>query len=216
MPASKWTYGDAWEQFPIVAGETWGLPHQRGRVAVHDIYEPLPAFMFEADMLFVDPPWNLGNLKSFYTKAGRVDHPQSFGKFATVIFRHIQAIAPLTCYLEIGNEAVDDWQKRLATIYPHVQRWPVVYYRKHPTNLLRGSSIGPVPFDYTGMDEAKCIYRAAELEGTCIGDLCMGRGLVGRAAYAAGKRFVGTELNPRRLACLLQALAQQGAEVTRL
>jgi len=48
-----------------------------------------------------------------------------------------------------------------------------------------------------------------------MGDLCMGQGLVGLAAHAAGKPFVGTELNPRRLAVLLQKLAQQGVQVQR-
>jgi hypothetical protein len=37
----------------------------------------------------------------------------------------------------------------------------------------------------------------------CIGDLCMGMGLVGQNAFDAGKAFVGTELNPKRLAKLV-------------
>ena len=39
-----------------------------------------------------------------------------------------------------------------------------------------------------------------------IGDLCMGRGLVGVNAYKNGKRFVGTELNHKRLAVLLERI----------
>lgn len=214
MATTKWRYGDAWEQFPIEPGEVWGLPNG-SRVAVHDLYQPLPDFMFRADLLFVDPPWNLGNLKSFYTKAGRDDHPQDFDRFAATLFTRIRQIDPIACYLEIGNQSVDDWEQRLNKLYPHVQRWPVLYYRKHPTNLLRGSRIGRIDYDYSGIDEAKCIELAAQREGFTIGDLCMGRGLVGLAAYKQGKPFVGTELNKRRLANLLQRIAQLGGDVQR-
>lgn len=47
-------------------------------------------------------------------------------------------------------------------------------------------------------------------------DLCMGRGLVGYHAWKARRRFVGTELNPRRLACLLDRVAKDGGEVARI
>lgn len=212
--AIKWRYGDAWEEFPIEPGEVWGLPNG-SRVAVHDIFQPLPGFMMQADLLFVDPPWNLGNLKSFYTKAYRDDYPQSFSKFADTLFTRIRQINPIACYIEIGNQEVDAWEKRLGTLYPHVQRWPVLYYRKHPTNLLRGSRIGPIRYDFSGIDEARCIELVAQMEGFIIGDLCMGRGLVGLAAYRNGKPFVGTELNKRRLANLLQRIARLGGDVQR-
>lgn len=211
---TRWKYGDAWEQYPIEPGEIWGLPNG-SRVAVHDIFQPLPSFMFQADLLFVDPPWNLGNLKSFYTKAERDDYPESFTKFADTLFRHIRAINPIACYIEIGNQEVDNWYKRLQSLYPYTQRWTVTYYRKYPTNIIRGSHIGLMTYDFSGMDEAEVIKAMATLEGVCIGDLCMGRGLVGLAAYAAGKQFVGTELNKRRLANLLQSLAKQGATIKR-
>lgn len=94
------------------------------------------------------------------------------------------------------------------------QRWDVVYYRKHPCCILRGSHHGPTAYDYTGMDEAKVIALAARIEDyDVMGDFCMGQGLVGLGAWAAGKPFVGTELNPRRLAVLLQKLAKRGADV---
>jgi uncharacterized protein (DUF2344 family) len=41
-------------------------------------------------------------------------------------------------------------------------------------------------------------------EYNVIGDLCMGRGLVGLNAYRNGKRFVGTELNHKRLSVLIE------------
>ena len=64
------------------------------------------------------------------------------------------------------------------------------------------------------MDEEDIIaWVCANHEYRCIGNLCMGRGLVGRHAYAAGKRFVGTELNLKRLAVLVDHVQQ--AEATK-
>lgn len=210
----KWQYGNAHEEFPIEPGEVWGIPANGSKVAVHDIFEPLPSFMLTADLLFIDPPWNQGNLNSFYTKAYRDDY-QEWARFTAVIFQRIQEIAPTTCYIEIGNQAVDEWQDKLCALYPTVQRWPVVYYRKHPTNIIRGGQ-SPIDYDFTGMDEAKAIGIIGQIENyDVLGDLCMGQGLVGLAAYAAGRPFVGTELNKRRLANLLQKLAKKGAKVER-
>ncbi len=210
----KWNYGDAWEQYPIEPGEVWGVTATNSCVAVHNIFEPLPAFMRRADLLFVDPPWNKGNINSFYTKAGRSDYLDDFSIFEQVLFQRIAEIAPRTCYLEVGFQAVDKWQAQLSTLYPHIQRWDVLYYRRNPCHILRGSQVGELDFDYTGMDEAKVIYTAGAIETyTVMGDMCMGLGLVGLSAHAAGKSFVGTELNKRRLANLLQSLAKQGASV---
>lgn len=209
----KYKYGNAWEEFPIEPGEVWGIPSNGSKVAVHNIFDPLPEFMLEADLLFVDPPWNQGNLTSFYTKAGRDDY-QQFDDFTDVLFTRIAEIAPKTCYIEIGNQFVDKWLERLTVLYPYVLCWPVVYYRKHPTNIIRGGQ-SPVDFDFTGMDEADVIMRVGQVEQyNVMGDLCMGQGLVGLSAWRAGRRpFVGTELNKRRLANLLQKLAKEGAVV---
>lgn len=208
----KWLYGNAWEEFPIEEGEVWGIPANGSKVAVHDIFNPLPRFMLSADLLFIDPPWNQGNMTSFYTKAD-MDNLHRFNEFADILFCRIEEIRPNTCYIEIGNQAVEEWHGRLSRHFAMVQRWSVVYYRKYPTNIIRGGS-SPIDFDFTGMDEAAAIKLVGEIEDyTEMGDLCMGRGLVGLSAYAAGRPFVGTELNKRRLANLLQSLAKKGARV---
>ncbi len=212
MP-NKWDNGDAWESFPIEENEVWGVPANGSEVAVHNIFDPLPAFMKRADLIFVDPPWNQGNINSFYTKAGRTDYISDFSDFERVFFQRVKDVAPRTCYIEIGFQAVDRWQQALAEFYPTVQRWSTVYYRKHLCYILRGGQTA-IDYDYTGMDEAKVIAKAGEIEQYLVmGDFCMGRGLVGMSAYNSGKPFVGTELNKRRLACLLQKLDKRGAKV---
>lgn len=212
---TKWTYGDAWEKFPIEPGEVWGVPANGSKVAVHNIFDPLPDFMLTADLVFVDPPWNLGNINAFYTKAGRSDYLQSFDTFADVLFQRLVEISAHTTYIEIGRQNVKSFLRRLEKIYLCVQTWEVTYYKKHPTFIIRGSD-RPIGFNFNSIDEAKCIELIAEIERyDIIGDLCMGRGLVGLAAYRAGRPFVGTELNKRRLACLLAGLKKLGADVRR-
>ena len=210
----KWLYGNAWEKFPIESGEVWGLANG-SRVAMHNLFDPLPSFM-RADLLFVDPPWNLSNINSFYTKAERADYLADFADFAEVLFKRIREMAPETSYVEIGKQNVENFYERLGALYPHLQRWSVTYYRKHPTWIIRGSHRAAIDFDFTSMDESECIKTIARIEPySVIGDLCMGRGQVGLAAYKASKPFVGTELNKRRLACLLDKLTGFGAKVMR-
>lgn len=188
-------------------------------VAVHDIFDPMPAFMYRADLLFVDVPYNQGMLSNYNNRPGVALSHRNTGKFAdfsTVLFQCIADISPLACYIEVGKQAVDDFAQRLSQLYPTVQRWPVTYYRKHPCWIIRGAA-HPTALDLTGIDEERCISIIAKSEQYhTIGDLCMGRGLVGLAAYAAGRPFVGTELNQRRLAVLLQKLAKQGATIIKL
>lgn len=230
----NWKYGDAWEKFPIEPGEVWkvGLHAfdmtpddylypdeippiiEYSEVAVHNIFDPLPVFMRRADCIFVDPPYNLTALNSFYTKAGRDDYQDSFATFADALFRRIGEIKPHTCYIEIGKQNVDHFRRRLKEMYPVTQEWPIVYYRKHPTWILR-AGYHEIPFDFTALDEARCIeVIARDEEYDVIGDLCMGRGLVGVSAWEAGRTFVGTELNKRRLACLLAEISKRGGEVS--
>lgn len=209
----KWLYGNAWEKFPIEEGESWGIPANGSRVAVHDIFNPLPQFMMDADLIFSDPPWNLGNVNSFYTKAERDDYPSSFSIFEDVLFERLRQINPRTLYLEVGFQAVERWQKMLDGMYPCVQRWQTTYYRKHRCYVLRGGHAS-IAYDFDGIDEAKVIEIVGKIEDyQTMGDLCMGTGLVGLSAFAAGRRFVGTELNKRRLAMLLDKLASKGADV---
>ena len=55
-----------------------------------------------------------------------------------------------------------------------------------------------------GIDEEKAIkWICKNFPYNCIGDLCMGKGLVGRYAFYSEKQFVGMELNEKRLAVLV-------------
>lgn len=209
---SKWEYGGAYLEHPIKEGQV-AVFDNGSKVAVHDIFNPLPKFMFEADLIFVDPPWNLGNLNSFYTKAGRTDYKDSFEQFYKRLFECIKQIGPKVCYVEIGKEYLADFIFEMRKLYKSVTFYNSSYYHKKENMcyIIRGASkYKKLTLDY--MDEEDIIKWICQNEDySCIGDLCMGRGLVGYYAYINRKKFVGTELNPKRLSVLLKKLVCLGA-----
>jgi 16S rRNA G966 N2-methylase RsmD len=211
MILSKWNYGDAYLRHPISEGQI-AVFDNGSMVKVHNIFDPLPGFMQEADLIFVDPPWNLGNLNTFYTKAERTDYQKSFIKFYKRLFECIQEISPKTCYLEVGKEYLAEFIIEMKRLYPAVTFYNSTYYHKKDNlcYVIRGSfKRKKLPLD--GMDEEDIIeWICANEDYTCIGDLCMGRGLVGLNAYKNGKRFVGTELNYKRLSVLIENLSKIG------
>jgi len=134
----KFSYGDSWEKFPIKDGEVWRDAETLSEMIVCDIRQGIPCGMLCADMIYCDPPWNAGNVNSFVTKAGKADYVKDFGEFCTVLFDRIREICPAVCYLEIGKQNFWLFREELGKVFPIVQAWEILYYRKHPCFLLRG------------------------------------------------------------------------------
>lgn len=208
---AKWNYGDAYLRYPIGPDQI-AMFDDGSAVKVHNIFDPLPEFMRSADLIFVDPPWNLGNINSFYTKADRTDYVVSFTTFYKRLFECIKKIKPAVCYVEVGKEYLSEFIQEMKKIYRHVTFYNSSYYHKKENMcyVIRGSSKRKkLLLDY--MDEEDIIeWVCKNEEYTCIGDLCIGRGLVGVNAYKNGKQFVGTELNHKRLSVLLESLVKNG------
>lgn len=203
---SKWNYGDAYVTNPIQPGEL-AVWENGSKVAVNNLFDPLPEFLKEADVMFVDPPWNLGNLNTFYTKADRRDYQSSYGLFYHRLFDVIREIKPKVCYIEIGKEYLADFILEMRKIYKCVTFYNSSYYhnKNNKCYVIRGSQKAKGKPDLDYMDEEDIIKWVCENESyDCIGDVCMGQGLVGRYAAAAGRKFVGGELNPKRLSVLLK------------
>lgn len=214
MAEQKWNYGGAIDRFPIKEGETWRTEDGKGTLRVHDIYNPLPDFMYEADMVIVDPPWNLSNVNTFYTKADKKgEHKNTFHDFYEQIFKTLESIDPNIVYMEMGKQNVDKFAERFRQLYEYVQVWEVTYYNTQPCFFIRASKIGETDIDFTGVDELKVIAKATEVEDyNIVADFVMGRGAVAVGAYEAGKKFVGTELNPKRLAVVKEKIDKLGGK----
>jgi hypothetical protein len=211
MKVSKWNYRDAYLRHPIGPKQV-AVFEDGSCLKVHNIFDQLPGFMKDADLIFVDPPWNLGNLNTFYTKAERQDYQTGFEVFYKRLFECIGEIAPKVCYIEVGKEYLSEFIQETKKLYKQVTFYNSSYYHKRENicYVIRGSSKRvKLPLDY--MDEEDIIAWVCKNEDyQCIGDLCMGQGLVGFHAAKNGKKFVGTELNHKRLSVLLEKLANSG------
>lgn len=205
-----WNYGDAYKRHPI---ETGIAVFQDGsKLKCHDIFNPLPEFMLQADLVFVDSPWNKGNLRSFYTKAETEPPETDYAIFYKRLFSCIKEIGSKTAYCEIGKEYLADFIIEMRKLYKNVTFYNSTYYHssKNICYIVRGSQKKKI-LRLDGMDEEDIIQWVCSNENyECIADLCMGRGLVAVNAAKNKKSFVGTELNPKRLAVALERLHNLG------
>lgn len=211
---ANWNYNDAYLRHPINEGETL-IFDDGSMLKVHDIFNNIPNIMLNADILFIDPPWNLGNLNTFYTKADKIDeHKKSFESFYDRLFECIADIKANTCYIEIGKENLHNFIIEMKKIYKHVTFFNSTYYHKKESlcYVVKGSNKRN-KFKLDGIDEENIIeYICKNEEYDCIGDLCMGRGLVAINAYKNYKRFVGTELNHKRLSVTIEKIVNLGGK----
>lgn len=207
----NWEYGEVYKKYNLEG--VIELPCN-SQVQVCDWLIQLPSFMRRADTIFVDPPWNTGNLNTFYTKAQKPRSGLDFIDFSINLIERIESIAPSTLFVEMGKEHLGWWLQAASKMYKYVTFYNSTYYKKrenkcyviHATNSYGTRRYSPLE----DLDEAEIIkWIAANHEYDCIGDLCMGTGLVGRRAYDNRKSFVGTELNAKRLALLLDYIATQ-------
>lgn len=177
-----------------------------GIVQVNDLFNGLPAFMKQADCIFVDPPCSKGNLKSFYTKNESI-LKSDFDNFNKHLFKSIQEIKPSRVFIEVfksNKSSIEDFVK---SEFPNSSTTLSYYY--HDKNkkcwIIEGSTSSLVDLPY--QDEQSIIEHICKnVMFNCIADPCMGRGLVGYFANKYNKKFVGTELNKKRLAVLLERI----------
>jgi len=207
----KWKYGNSWEKYPIEVGEIWQDKKTGSKVSVCDLTDELPNYMMNPDMIYCDPPWNLGNANGFITKAGGANYLKSFKEFYSNLFLYISIARPWVCFVEIGRQNIEIFKMELSNIYPIVQIWPITYYRHNACFLLRGG-ISSTCYDFSGMDDKKIPFASINVENPIsVADPCTGQGLTTIAAHNLGKRFYGTDLNKRRLAVAIDRVNRLGA-----
>ena len=203
---ADWEYGGIYKKYNMDGIIKAGT----GLVKVHDIFEPLPEMMMQADCIFCDPPCSKANINSFYTKADRSDYQISYEPFAKRFFGCLDEIAPDTVFIEVFASNRDYFLAQCRTRFEHVKEYNTTYYHKNNCRcrIIQASHISSnMIYPFEGMDEENVIeYICKEVPFRCIGDLCMGRGLVGFFANKYGRQFVGTELNHKRLAVLLDRI----------
>lgn len=206
----KWEYGSSWQRHPVNGHIV--LFEDGSQMKVHDIFERLPAFMLTADTIFVDPPWNQGNMSSFYTKAD-LKTDRTFVELLSRVHECIREITPQTVFLEIGKEYLADVIVALSKIYPRVMFYNNTYYKRRDNKcyIVHAGHKAKRYKELEDMDEADAIaWICKNHPFEIIGDFCMGLGLVAINAAKNKKKFVGTELNHKRLSATVEAIHKIG------
>lgn len=178
-------------------------------VKAQDIFDDLPTFMKRADVVFTDLPYNQSLLTNYSNREGVVlnkNNTKEWKKFINRFFECVDQIRPNTLFVEIGKQNLEQIKQEVSKRFIYVQVFQSSYYNKNACYVVCGS-IQPITFDFNGIDEKRIIEKICkELTFECIGDLCMGKGLVGFYAYKYGKSFVGIELNKKRLIVLKERI----------
>lgn len=209
-------YNGAIDRVKIKPGEKYSVNDGQGLLFQHDIFDDIPAEYYAADYVVVDPPWNRGNLSSFYTKAEKT-LDKDFEQFLNRIFEVIKAIGVNSCYMEFGFQFKDEIVKRMTQVFDNVRVVESLYYKKNPCYFIIGENEGhDLDFDTTRRDELLVIEEIIRLKPGKVIDFCLGRGAVSRSALKHGKSFIGTELNINRLAVAYEDLTKAGAVIKRI
>ena len=180
-----------------------------GIVKVHDLFQPLPDFIKDVDVILSDPPYNQSALSSFYTKAD-IKEKQRFDDFFNRFFEIVDNLKPRILILEIGVAQEQMYMEALALRFKNIISKEALYYRREKCLFIIASNedipdvLRSIP---DGIDEEKIIDMICrDLDYANIYDPCMGTGLVGWYSNKYGKKFYGTELNKKRLGLLVESI----------
>lgn len=201
----KFDYNDIYKRYDMKGEIHIGT----GIVKVHDIFDPIPEFMKNADCIFCDPPCDKANINSFYAKADLTEKKESYLPFLLRFFKVVDEIMPEHLFVEVFKSNKEMFLAEIESRYKFVRMYDSMYYR-NPKNkcwIIQASNTFDEDLGFDKLDEAKIIELLTEKDFyKCIGDPCMGKGLVGFYANKNNKPFVGTELNKKRLAVLLERI----------
>lgn len=201
-----WEYGEVYKKYDMSGIINIGT----GTVKVHDIFNPLPDYMKNADVIFSDPPCSEGNLKTFYTKAD-LEKQKFFEDFQKRFFECVDEIKPKALFLEVFANNKNSFYNECLKRFKQVIVLDSYYYHNKKNKCwvyYCCDEIDPKIVELlNNRDEQKIIELICKnYNFECIGDLCMGRGLVGYYANKYNRKFVGTELNQKRLAVLIDRI----------
>lgn len=206
--SNKWEYDGSIHVWPMKSDDLWACEY--GKLMVNDIYNGLPNFMLDADCVFCDPPYNLGQENSYRTKAKEATKSNSCAGFLDALFAGIDQISPSACFIEIGKQNLCEIETRISKRFDYVDVYDSTYYRRQTCYIVRGGKF-KASQDYSGYDEEEVIGRICAQEPfNVIADPCMGRGLLAVKAFEHKRNFVGTELNPARLAVAVNNIYKKG------
>jgi hypothetical protein len=163
---------------------------------VHDIiHKTLPADYDSCDVLYADPPWQMG-FTAFNQRAG-VDDGRTYRDFMAALSRLIGAeTRPL--YLVTGRHALKSLPDPAQVLNTRLNEDASVIVAYNTPRTRR--SFG----------EARELLRALATEYERVGDFCCGYGSAPRAFRRQGKTFVASDINPQCIGYIAKHAAGWG------
>lgn len=210
-----WTYSGAHKDYPVKAGETWTCGNHT--LVCGDLEGETPLWQklktMTPDLVYVDPPWNSGNARSFRTKAG-VDGESGRTVDLSNLLKVVltpSATSKILTFIETGKKEQNIVKGIIAEMGGTVgATWNITYYRKNPCILI-AADFRPTPFDdypeFEGLDDEDTPDVAIEhYKPSLVLDPCGGRGGTATAAEIVGVASLTNELSPYRMAEALKKL----------
>lgn len=216
-----WEYSGAHKKYPVKAGDTWKLGQHTFLCGDLEGDSPLweKLSTMTPDLVYVDPPWNNGNARSFRTKAG-VDGEQGrtvdFVSLLKIVLRPSVAFNALT-FIEAGKREQNIVKGIIEDLGGVVgATWEILYYKRSPCILIAADFRLNPQNDYpnfTGLDDEDTPDLAIQhYKPSLVLDPCAGRGGTARAAELAGVASLTHELSPYRMAEALQSVVAISGE----
>lgn len=178
-------------------------------VKAQDIFEDLPDFVYKADVIFTDLPYNQALLTNYSNRKEALvseKNTKKWDDFQNRFFSCVDEIKPRLLFVEIGKQKLKEIVKEVSKRYKYVKVYNSTYYKKHPCFIVQGSNEN-VEYPIEWIDEQYVIeWICKNIDFNCICDLCMGQGLVGFYAWKYNKTFCGIELNEKRLSVLKERI----------
>lgn len=226
----EWRYGDAGDRWPVRPGEVWKVgPHLFGcgdlelgagplLVSAASGYCAMPA----PRIAYTDPPWTAGLARGFRSKAGLPGAPVDMGALLDRIFEASREATGEVFIEGSALAALDELvtHRGNAAGFALVNSVAITYYHRAKNRGLLHifTRVGKDPGEWGRYREVVSLdddetpglaMRLATDRGDVVADFCLGRGLTARWAHELGRRCVGLELAPRRLACVLDWFARR-------
>ena len=210
-----WKYSGGHDKYPVAAGQIWRVGNHLflcGDLESDSLLDNALRTQTPS-LIYVDPPWNNGNGRSFRTKAG-VDGEQGRAvDIATLIRLAIKPAADnhLLAFVEGGRKEsamVSKIIEDMGGVVGHI--WNITYYGEKPCVVFaadfRSSPINDYP-NLEGMDDELTPYAVLNhYKPELVLDTCAGRGLTARSAERLGLKSITHELSPYRMAEAIQSV----------
>ena len=186
-------------------------------VFTQDISQEIPEEMKQADCIYCKPPCSYIILTGYYHRAGQAIPPMfdAYGAYIKRFFEYIDEISPKHMYLEVtaNNKDIfiDECKKRFNFV--NVDE---AYYnrnRKFKCWIIRCGRTDAAPSPSKTVEVNTYIrWICKNTDFKCIADPVMQSAAVGFYSHKNERKFIGTELNKKRLAILLQRIDEYDAK----